>query len=348
MTPQRIVARIGCPQAALSALAPAARPCHRHRMTRPFTIDEPGLQHLLLRWQDGIVAREQLLSLGASVTDIRRLLRRRDLVLRHPGVYSAHTGSLSRAQLEWVAVLAAWPAALGFESALPEHGGRVVQVVVERGRTVRPPRGTVVTRRDGLREVVEWHTAPPRVRLEHATLDTMERSLRAGDVAAAFSTLAVVLHTRRISIEDLEAALRMRARFSGRPTAVALLDDARTGACSVLERGYLHRVERAHGLPRGTRQRQSTSTGGVTAQDVRYDDYGLIVELDGRAFHDSPRARDADAARDLAELAVRNDATARVTYGLVFRDSCSTAARIADILRRRGWNGAARRCPRCT
>ena len=106
-------------------------------MSRDFTIADPDLQHLLRRRQEGIVAREQLLRLGATDNDLRRLLRRRDLVLRHPGVYSAHSGALSRAQLEWVAVLAAWPAALAFESALPEHGRRVVQVVVERGRTVR-------------------------------------------------------------------------------------------------------------------------------------------------------------------------------------------------------------------
>lgn len=328
-------------------MATASRPCHGRPMSRDFTIDDPDLQHLLQRRQDGIVSRDQLLGLGAKANDVRRLLRRRELVLRHPGVYSAHSGRLTRAELEWVAVLAAWPAALAFESALPEHGGRAIQVVVARGRTIQPPPGVVVTRMNDLRERVDWRAAPPRVRLEHATLDTMERALGAGDVAAAFSTLSIVLHSRRISVDELEEALRARSRFAGRAIATGLLDDARTGACSVLERGYLRWVERAHGLPRGTRQCPSRSTGRTTAPDVRYDEYGLIVELDGRAFHDSPHARDADAARDLAELAVRDDATARVTYGLVFRDGCRTAARIATILTRRGWQGRPHRCPRC-
>ena len=103
------------------------------------------------------------------------------------------------------------------------------------------------------------------------------------------------------------------------------------------------------GKPQPERGREVCRPVGlpVTAQDVRYDDYGLIVELDGRAFHDSPRARDDDAARDLAELAVRDDATARVTYGLVFRDGCTTAARIASVLIRRGWTGTPHRCPEC-
>ena len=316
-------------------------------MSRDFTIDDPDLQHLLQRRQDGIVSRDQLLQLGASANDIRRLLRRRDLVLRHPGVYSAHSGRLKRSELEWVAVLAAWPAALAFESALPDHAGRAIQVAVARGRRIQPPSGVVVTRMDDLRERVDWQAAPPRLRLEHATLDTMERMLRSGDVAAAFATLSIVLHSRRTSVDELDRVLRARARFTGRAIATGLLEDARSGACSVLERGYLHRVERAHGLPRGSRQSLSTSSGRATSQDVRYDEYGLVVELDGRAFHDSPHARDADADRDLAELAVRADATARVTYGLVFRDGCRTAARIATILMRRGWHGRPQRCAVC-
>lgn len=91
-----------------------------------------------------------------------------------------------------------------------------------------------------------------------------------------------------------------------------MVTDLRDGACSVLERGYLHRVERAHGLPRASRQRRSTATGKRTAQDVRYVVYGVVVELDGRAFHDSPEARDNDARRDIAELATTDAVTARV------------------------------------
>ena len=80
---------------------------------------------------------------------------------------------------------------------------------------------------------------------------------------------------------------------------------------------------------------------------MRYEQYGVIVELNGRTWHDNPRAWDADAKRDLAELAVSELLTARVTYGLVFRDQCQTARWIADVLRRRGWRGECRRCPRC-
>lgn len=104
-----------------------------------------------------------------------------------------------------------------------------------------------------------------------------------------------------------------------------MLTDAREGICSVLERGYRDRVERPHGLPIAARQRMSTATGSRTHQDVCYREYSLVVELDGHIFHRSAASRDADAGRDLAELAASGAPTARVTYGLVFRTSCQTA-----------------------
>ena len=312
----------------------------------PFELSNPDLQHLL-RWvQDGVVARRQLLGMGATPNDIRRLLRRRELFTACPGVYLDHNGRLRREQAEWVAVLAAWPAALGFESALPHRGGHAIQVVIAEDRTLRMPPGVVIRRRSGLDAAVDWRAAPPRVRLEEATIDVMSWALEAGDVASAFTTLNDVLHTRQTSVHAIEAALSRRARVPSRHTLAALLADARMGACSVLERGYLQRVERPHGLPCGTRQRRSTASGRVALQDVRYDDFGLIVELDG-LHHETPRARDNDARRDLAELATTDDVTARITYGLVFGDQCRTAAWLARILRRRGWDGEPTACPAC-
>jgi len=81
--------------------------------------------------------------------------------------------------------------------------------------------------------------------------------------------------------------------------------------------------------------------------DVRYRGQGVVVELDGRAFHDSPRDRDRDALRDLAELSRSGVVTTRLTYGLVFDDACRTAVLIGDLLRRRGWTGRLQNCPNC-
>lgn len=126
-----------------------------------------------------------------------------------------------------------------------------------------------------------------------------------------------------------------------------MLTDVRDGVCSVLERGDSHRVERARGLPRGSRQHVSTATGQLSLQDVRYDPYGLVVELDGTLGHASAAARDRDSIRDLSELAIGRRVTARATYGVVFTHGCQAAALIAQILRESGWQVRPHHCPRC-
>ncbi|KRA31535.1 hypothetical protein ASD81_17540 [Nocardioides sp. Root614] len=275
------------------------------------------------------------------------MLRRRELTQVYVGVYVNHTGRLTRSQHRWAAVLAFWPAALTLESALPGHPLDVVKVAVDLSRRVKNlPRVWVYPTSD-LHQRTDWRAGPPTIGLEHATIDVMSRRIGDTDVAGAFSTLAEVCHTRRTTPERIATILDERARIAGRSTIAALLADRRDGACSVLERGYLNLVERAHGLPRGSRQVRSDATGRRTYQDVHYKPYGVIVEPDGLAWHDGTVARTADARRDLAELAVSSALTARVTYGLVFREGCWTAAMIAALLIRQGWPGPFRRCPKC-
>jgi len=310
-------------------------------------LDMAQLQHLLTWEQAGVVSRRQVLALGGNDRDIARLQRRRELVRVHPGVYVNHTGPMSPEQRQWAAVLALAPAALAEESALPGPPLPVVVVAVEAGRHLVVPRGVRVRRTTNLAARVDPMTSPPRVRLGHATIDVMARKVARQDISGAFSTLADVCHTRRTDPRRIAKALEERGRTAARTLIAAMLDDLATGACSVLERGYLHLVERAHGLPRGSRQHPSHASGHPTAHDVRYPDLGLEVELDGRAFHDNARGRDADARRDLAELVVASVTTVRVTYEMVFGDPCWTARKIADLMRRHGWDGDLTPCPRC-
>lgn len=307
----------------------------------------PDLQHLLRWQQDGVVAREQLLALGATDHDIARMLRRRELFTAHPGVYVTHNGRLTRPQRDWVALFACAPAALSHESAMPGADPPVVHVVVAADRTLKPIVGVEVHRTRHLATRVDWNRRPPRVRPEHATLDVMEARIRRGDVAGAYAALTRACFTREVTPHQLRSTLSERARVVRRDLVAGMVDDVEAGASSVLERGCLQLVERAHRLPRGRRQVSSQATGARTYVDVRYEEYGVIVELDGRAFHDSPEARDVDARRDLAERAASDAVTVRVTYGLVFNESCPTAARMGAILQRRGWDGEPQRCPRC-
>lgn len=301
----------------------------------------------LVRTQDGVVSRRQVLDAGGTDFDIARMLRRRELSDVHRGVYVSHSGQLTQTQRHWAAVLAYWPAALAHASALPDPPTTIVHIAVGLGRNLQPLPRIVLHRTPDFERRAEMDRSPPAIRLEQALIDVVSSELHDKDVAAAFAVLARVCASRRTTPQRILQVLATRRRVSGRRTLEAMLADLRDGACSVLERGYLHRVERAHGLPKGERQTRSTATGRPTFQDVRYRAQGVVVELDGRAFHDASRDRDRDALRDLAELSRSDLLTTRVTYGLVFGDACHTAVLIGDLLRRRGWTRLPRSCPRC-
>lgn len=306
-------------------------------------MDGAGLEHLL-RWsQSGVVAREQLAELGATHGDIERMLRRRELTRVRPGVFVNHTGPLTPSQLEWVAVLAAWPAALSHASAAPglKRPGQI-HLAIAHGRKLRPTAGVTLHRTTDFVARVAWNESPPRVRSAHAVIDVMASS---ADVASMFAALSTAAQTREVWPESLREAVATRLRLKHRALIEAMIEDFSVGANSVLERRWLM-LERAHGLPIGQRQVRATADGRRVIRDVLYPGARLVVELDGRAWHDNARSRNLDAARDLA-AAAEGLQTVRLTYGQVFDAGCATTDRIGTILGRAGWNGRLRRCRRC-
>lgn len=289
--------------------------------------------------QAGVVARRQLVELGWTVNDVRRALRRRDLNRLHPGVYVDHTGPPSWLQRAWGGVLACEPAALAGASALRAAEGpgrrdadeRLVEVAVGRDRHVVAPRGVVVRRVVDLDERALWNTGPPRMRYEDAALDVALAEPRQLDAIAA---LARAVQSRRTTAGRMRASLDARTRAPRRAWVAAVLDDVAAGTHSVLEHGFLARVERPHSLPRARRQRADGSPTGVVYRDTTYG--AFIVELDGRLDHDSAQGRDADLERDL-DAAVAGQESIRLGWGQVFDRPCSTAAKVSRLLELRGW-----------
>lgn len=301
----------------------------------------------LLSRQSGVVARRQLLEVGLNSNDVRRLVRRRDLVTLHPGVYVNHTGEPTWLQQAWAAVLRHAPAALSHESALRAYDGpgRILtpgplHVAVDRQRGLEAVPGVVMHRMTSLDDRVLWNASPPRVRIEEALVDL---AAGARDDFAAISVLADAVQARRTTPARIAAALDRRTKVARRAFLSAVLSDLAEGTGSVLEHGYLTRVERAHGLPRGVRQARSARPA---YRDVLYAAFAQVVELDGRAFHDSARQRDADMDRDL-DAALDGLDSVRLGWGQVFGRPCHTAERIAGLLRRRGWTGQIHPCPQC-
>ena len=305
----------------------------------------PALGPLLVD-QDGVVSRRQALEAGLARSDVVRLLRRRELVAIHPGVYVDHTGEPSWQQLAWAAVLLYAPAALTHGSALraaegPGSTRRLVpiEVAVDEDRNVVRRSGIRVVRRPHLDTRVQWHLGPPRVRYEEATLDV---AAEARSDFAALADLSQAVQNRRTTAAKLLTALDARERIARRDWMHDVLTDVAAGTCSVLEHGYLNRVERPHGLATARRQVRDRAGSGVVYRDVLYA-CGPVVELDGRLFHDTTRQRDKDMDRDLV-TAVRGKDSVRLSYGQVYDRACWTAALVALFLQARGWQGAPRRC----
>ena len=305
----------------------------------------------LLDRQSGVIARAQALQAGMAPHDVRRLCRQRRLVAVHPGVYVDHTGPLTWVQQAWAAVLWAWPAGLWGDSALRASdgpgriervGSEAVHVAIDRKRSLVRRPGVVVHQIAELDRRTLWNRSPPRLRVEEAVLDV---AAEAASDYRAIAAIADAVQARRTTPQRLAATLALRRRIGRRKFLERCLDDLAQGTCSVLEHGYLVRVERPHGLPTARRQARA-SAGGPIYRDVLYEDFGLAVELDGRLFHDTAAARDADLDRDLS-AAVGGLQTHRLGWGQVFERPCRTAGRLAQLLGQRGWQSELRSCRDC-
>lgn len=254
---------------------------------------------------------------GHGDHDLRRLVRRRVWAAVHPGVYVDHTGPTTWQQRAWAAVLATEPSALFGSSAL-----RALDGPGRRGDDDGPV-----------------HVAVARYRSLHAP---------AGDELGVVSALADAVRARLTTADRLQAAPATRTRLPRRALLEAVLEDVAQGTDSVLEHGYLVRVERAHGLPRGARQvrEKATRKPRTVYRDVAHETCGVLVELDGARTHETTEDRDLDLARDL-DAVVSGRVTVRLGWGQVFRTPCATAQVVGEVLRRRGWAGEVRRCDRC-
>lgn len=315
--------------------------------------------------QHGVMTRRQALGAGLHPHDLERFLRRREWVRLLPGVFVDHTGTPTWMQLAWAGVLRFWPAALsgasavravqgprwrGFDScgqevrALGHPVGRgqapEIELVVSAARTVTQVPGYAVTRTRSLEGRVQWNASPPRIRFEEAVLDLAGR---APSDTAAIGLLADACQSRRTTAARLLEGLVARQRVPRRAWLIGVLDDIANGTCSALEHAHLSNVERPHGLPRGQRQAREPSGSRLMFRDVRYRQQGVLVELDGRLFHDSAQQHDADLERDL-DVVLEQRVTVRLGWGQCTDRACATAARLARLLQSRGWQGEPRSC----
>lgn len=295
------------------------------------------------------MARRQLVALGASPADVRRLLSRGELVPIHPRVYVNHSGRPTRSQRQWAAVLACAPAALHRESALDAHGmtrdraaqpreDRVIHLLVDRHRRIVPPPGVSIERVSDRSTWALDHRRPPRAQFDYALL---KAAADRGE-ADAVALLSDAVHQGLTTATRLLEVLTKLPRLPRRAMLSEVLTDVAAGTRSVLEQRYLRDVEGAHGLPQGERQQREVTVSGTVQRDIRYLSERTLVELDGAFGHRDAVDRWSDLQRDL-DAALDGHLTLRVGWAQVL-EACRLAEVVAAVLRRRGWAGQPGRC----
>lgn len=295
------------------------------------------------RMQDGVATYAQLTAGGLSRIDIERAVRRNELRRVHPRVYINHTGPLTWEQRAWAAVLYAAPSLLCRDSLEAPRGrddGRPIHVAIDHSRKVMPQPDIFVHRMRDL-ERKAYGGTPPRLKVEDNALAMANEARSEID---AIARVAEVASRSYVTAATLQEALNRAHSLRRRKLIQGLVDDLATGTHSVLEHGYLTKVERAHSLPLGRRQSPRTGASGNQFRDIEYEGYALVIELDGALGHDSWRDQARDADRSLDDLAELGAVTARLRFHQVFGTPCQTAARVGRILTRNGWSGTPQSC----
>jgi hypothetical protein len=263
----------------------------------------------------------------------------------HRGVFATFSGPVPRDALLWGAVLRAGNrAVLSHYTAaelwtLSDEPREQIHVSVPRETGKLDIPGLVIHHSSRLPQARHPARLPPQARLEDTVLDLVDLA-RTAEEAVAWPIRAC---QRRLTTPDrITDALEERNRVRWRADVGDAIAVARVGVHSPLELRYFRAVERKHGLLPGDRQVLVTRGAGRQYLDVRYSDYGVVVELDGILAH-SPENRNRDARRDNANT-LDGYQTLRYSWVPVAYHACETARQVFALLQRNGYRGTLRRC----
>ena len=322
----------------IAADRPDAHDMHSRRVIPPALIR-------LATCQSGVLTREQVRGHNLSQAVINRLIGSGSWQRLCPGLYLTHSTEPSWDTLAWAGTLLGGPRSrLGPEASAYLHGlvadpPHPVDILV--------PADKLVQARDAWRFVRERPAArngrsigaPPRLPVEDTVLD-LATSRPAAEVVGLVTQ---AVQNRLTTPARLQRHLDRRSRHPHRTLLNTLLTDVAEGAESALELAYLRTIERPHGLPPGNRQ--SSRPELPYLRDVTYDRYAVLVELDGRKWHDG-----ASAFRDMNRdnlHALLDEITLRFGWLDVTVRPCSVAFQVYLMLSRRGYAEPFDRCGAC-
>lgn len=298
----------------------------------------------LARSHDGLVTRAQLLASGVSPATIQRWLDAGRVEALHSGVYRLAGAPASWDQRVRAAVMAAGRGAAVSHRAAARlwgiHDAEEVEVVVDRARAPRL-HGVVVHRS---RDLGQAHlsrrrtlvvTTPMRTIVDLGAVLPPDRVDDALDRALALRLVTVT------GVETAIASVAGRGR-SGVGVARGILDERALGRDrpdSLLE-PRMARLLRAHGLPPAAFQHELRRAGRFVARvDFAYPGRRIAIEVDGFDKHGTPRALQADLARQNALVAM-GWTVLRFTWADVVRRPAAVADSIRRVLGTENSNSA--------
>ena len=309
------------------------------------------VEHILLPVADvldrqhGALTRTQATKAGLSRGQIAARLDCGRWQRLYRGVFATFSGPVPRETQLWGAVLRVGKhAVLSHHTAaelwkLSDAASGAIHLTVPRQATPPATPGLVLHFSSRLAETRHPARLPPLTKVEETALDLADLAKTAED-AVAWPIRAC---QRRLTTPDrIIAALAARDRARWRRDVADAIPDIRAGVHSPLELRYARDVERRHRLPAGDRQVRVIR--GVARQyiDVRYADYGVVVELDGVLAHTTD-ARGRDSRRDNAN-ALDGYQTLRYGWTPVAYHACATAREVFTLLQRNGLETAFRPC----
>lgn len=310
---------------------PGGRP-HSVGMRRKANISDALWQRA--REQSGVLSHKQVSGEGHSRNEIQRFLDDRVLWQLARGLYGLAPDP-PWAGLAWGGILLGGDgAALGGRSAGFLHG------LCDQPETI----DVLVPRRAKDRGCWRFHNvrAAATGTLRLAKVDEVVLQLCADATRGeVLGVLANAVSGRRTTVQRLQKAFEGRPKLRNRRLALDALRDVAEGVHSALEerfRGLL----RSHWLPEPVRQ-GSVSKG--TYSDNVYEDYMLVVELDGKLGHEGVE-KWRDFRRDNRNAAA-GWTTLRFGWWDVVERPCEVVAQLVHLLRSKGWRGDMLRCAAC-
>jgi len=298
----------------------------------PRSIVSPDLRALARR-QSGVISTTQLQGLGLSRKSVYGLTGAGFLVGVAAGVYALWPGDWM--QSAWTVVLVGGDhAVLGGLAAAHLHGLVEAPDVIDCYCAARSSREDARWRL--IRAERRGRGEPPRTSLAQTVVDA-SIGMTADEIAAMLARAG-----RRLPRQEIVEVLAATGRHPRRAVLREMVEEVAAGAESPLEVRYVREVERRHRLPPARRQGNPSAVGRV---DSWYAEYGVIVEVDGRRYHDG-LAASGDSVRDNAHIEA-GIVTLRFSWRQVAGDPCAVAAQVARVLRLGGWSGDLAPCRRC-